>query len=99
MLDDCKSVWLRPIEGAWLAKEQDDENDDENKRDATAAVVADSGAHAIATKAEDKNKDDEKKNHGGTPFNERFHSGRLLGLSRWMRIVEVGEEIRREGFG
>src|ERR1700683_4139641 len=45
--------------GEWRsAQEQDDDHDEEDKGDAATTVVAESGAHAVAAKAEDKNKDD-----------------------------------------
>ena len=44
-------------------EQEQDEDDGENEADASAAVVAESWSHAITTKAEHKNQDDQKDNH------------------------------------
>jgi hypothetical protein len=58
----------------WLLddlEQEQDEYDGEDEAEASAAVVAESRAHAITTKAEHKNQDDQKdKHYSGSPCGE-----------------------------
>jgi hypothetical protein len=45
-----------------LHKKQN-ENDEQNKANSTAAVIAESGSHAIAAKAEHQNQNEQKNKH------------------------------------
>jgi hypothetical protein len=50
----------------WLLddlEQEQDEDDGEDEADASTAVVAKSGSHAITTKAEHKNQNDQKDKH------------------------------------
>jgi hypothetical protein len=71
-----------------LAQEQDDDNDEEDEGNTAAAVVANAGAHAIAAKTEDKNKD-EKKNKHEELRSTRF-AQRPRRLTCWMRNCGCG---------
>jgi len=44
-------------------EEKQDEDDEEDEAESAAAVVADSWSHAIATKAEHQNQNDQKDEH------------------------------------
>jgi hypothetical protein len=44
-------------------EQEQEENDGEDQADASAAVVAETGSHAITTKAEHKNQNDQKDKH------------------------------------
>jgi len=44
-------------------EQEKNENDEQNEADASSAVVAESWPHAIATKAEHKNQNDQKNKH------------------------------------
>ena len=53
-------------------EQQQDENNEQDEADATAAVVAKPGTHAIAAKTEDQNQDQQKDNHLVLPLRRRF---------------------------
>jgi hypothetical protein len=63
-------------------EQEQDEDDGEDEAEASSAVVAESWAHAITTKAEHKNQDDQKDKHClFSPFGEDSpHGGVMLVL-------------------
>jgi hypothetical protein len=44
-------------------QQEEDQDDGEDERDATAAVVAEPWSHAVTTEAEDQDQNDQEKNH------------------------------------
>jgi hypothetical protein len=65
---------FRPMAGSDDVQEQEDYHDEEDERDAAAAVMADSRTHAIAAETEDKDEDDEKNKQGHTPLRQVWRS-------------------------
>jgi hypothetical protein len=52
-------------------EQEEDQNDGEDERDASAAVIAEPWSHAITTEAEHKDQNDQKKDHVVfSPFGE-----------------------------
>ena len=57
-------------------EQEKNENDGEDEADASSAVVAESWAHAITTKAEHENQDDQKDKHSlSSPYGEDSPDG------------------------
>ena len=53
-------------------EQKQDEDDGEDERDATAAVIAKPGSHAVSAKAKHKNQDDQNDEHLSFSVRRRF---------------------------